>query len=135
MRAGDDIGDDFGFRRIRYRWLEHTYDGGCALAEPDGFAEHGWILLKPGRPETVGQHRRPGSIRAVVSRVEQPAEHRVQPHHLEIRSADDARADFARLAEPGHGEPDCGEVTKRAQCLDALLEIADLRHRERNVVG
>ena len=83
----------------------------------------------------VGQNRRPGSVRAIISRVEQPAEHRVQPHHLEIRSADDARTDFARLAEPGHGEPNGGEVTERAQCLDAFLQIVNLRHRERNVVG
>ena len=44
--------------------------------------------------------------------VEQPAEHRAQPHHLEVGAADDAGADDARLAEADHREVDGREVAE-----------------------
>ena len=45
-------------------------------------------------------------IGAVVSCVQQAAEDGAQPHHVEVRPADDAGLDHARLAEPDHGEVD-----------------------------
>ena len=85
------------------------------VAEPDGLAEHRRIALERRRPEAIGQHHRAGGARAVVAHVEQPAQHRVQSHHLEVRSADDARAHLARLAQADHGEADGGEIAERAQ--------------------
>ena len=120
MRAGHHVGDDLGLRRIRYRRFQHADDGGRARAEPDSFAENGRIAVEPGLPETIGQHGRAGGVRAIVSRVEQSAEYCVQPHHLEIRSADHAGAHLARLAQTDHGESDGREVAERGQTLDAL---------------
>ena len=134
MRAGHDVGDDFGFRRIRHRGLQHTHHRCRALAQPDRLAKHRRIALERRRPEPVGQHHRARRARAVVAHVEQAAQHRMQPHHLEIRSADDARADFARLAETHHGEADGREIAERAQGLDPRAQVLDFRHRERRVV-
>src|SRR5262249_61531458 len=106
-----------------------------AIAEPDGFADHGRIAVEYRRPETIGQHRRALGLRAVVSRVEQPSQHGPQTHHLEIRSADDARADLTRLAEADHCETDGREVAERAQRLDSLAQILDFRHGESDAVG
>ena len=44
--------------------------------------------------------------------VEQPPEHRAQPHHLEVRAADHAGAHHARLAEADHREVDRREVAE-----------------------
>ena len=135
MRAGHHVGDDLGLRRIRYRRFQHADDSGRARAEPDRFAENGRIAVEPGLPETVGQHGRAGGVGAIVPRVEQSAKHWVQPHHLEIRSADDAGTHLARLAKADHGEADGGEVAERAQRFDACAQILNFRHGERNVVG
>ncbi len=109
MRAGHDVGDDLGLGGIRHGWLEHAHDGRHSPTEagvqPDGLADEGWVTFER-RPETIGQHHRAGCIRAVVARVEQPADHWTQPHHVEIRASDDPRAELARLAEPDHSEPD-----------------------------
>ncbi len=48
MRAGDDVGDDFGFRRIGHRRLQHAHDGGRACAEANGLTEDGGIALERG---------------------------------------------------------------------------------------
>ena len=84
MRAGHDIGDDLGFRRIRQRRLEHAHDRSRARPEPDGFADHRGIAFKRRRPEAMSQDRRAGGVRPIVARSEQTAEHRMQPHDLEI---------------------------------------------------
>src|SRR5712664_388896 len=63
-------------------------------------------------------------VGAVVAHVEQAAEHGVQPHHLEIRSANDTPADLARIAEANHGEAEGGKVANRAQRLDASPQVA-----------
>ena len=76
-------------------------------------------LLKRRGPEAMRQHRRARRLRPVVGRVEQTAEHRAQAHDLEIRAADDAGANHARLAEADHRELDGGEVAERRQRLDA----------------
>ena len=115
MRTGDDVGDDLGFRRVWHRRLQHPDDRGRAGAESDGLAEHRRIAPEPRGPEAIGQHGRPGCVRAVVSLVEQPPHHRVQAHDLEIRSADHARPDDTWLAETDHREADGGEVAERAQ--------------------
>src|ERR1019366_3667190 len=61
-------------------------------------------------------------------------EHRLQSHYLEIRSADDAGTDFARLAETDHGEADGGEIAERTHGLDTGAQILDLRDGEIRVV-
>ena len=58
----------------------------------------------------------------------------MQPHHIEIRSADHPRPDLTRLAKTDHGEADGGEITERAQRLDTLAQVLDLWHGERRVV-
>ena len=52
----------------------------------------------------------------------------MQSHHLEVRSSDHPRADFARFAEADHREADGGKVAECADALDALAQILDLRH-------
>ena len=58
----------------------------------------------------------------------------MQTHHVEIRSADDTSADFARLAEADHGESDGGKVSKGGERFDTRAQILDFRHRERHVI-
>ena len=53
----------------------------------------------------------------------------MQSHHFEIRSADDAGLDFARLAQTDHGEADGGEVAELADGFDAARAV--LRFPER----
>src|ERR1019366_9737947 len=61
-------------------------------------------------------------------------EHRLQSHYLEIRSADDAGTDFARLAETDHGEADGGEIAEPTHRLDTRAQILDFRDGEIRVV-
>ncbi len=134
MRARHDVRDDLGLRRIRHRWLDDAHDRCGAIAESYRPADDGRIALPRGRPEAVCQHRRARGLRAIVGRTEQPAQHRPEPHHLEVRAADDTGAYDAGLAEADHRELDDGEVAERADGLHALLEIAELRHREVGVL-
>ncbi len=66
--------------------------------------------------------------------VEQAAENGPQPHHLEVRSADDASAHHARFAESDHGEAHGREVAKFADGFHACLQILDFRHGEGRVL-
>ena len=59
----------------------------------------------------------PGRLRPIVGRAEQAAQHRTQPHDFEVRPADDARANDARLAEADHRELDGGEVAEGASSV------------------
>ena len=47
-------------------------------------------------------------------RVDQSAQHRPQPHHIEVRAADHAGADDTRLAETDEREVDRREIAERA---------------------
>src|SRR6266481_7997891 len=105
VRAGDDVGDDFGVLGIGDGGFEDADDRGSAVAhgapaEADRFAENGRILAKSGRPETIGENDDAGSFGAVVLRSDETAEDRVQAHHFEVVAADDARLDYARLTRP-----------------------------------
>ena len=119
MRAGDDVGDELGLGRIRHGRLEDADNGRRAGAEANGLAEHLRIAVERGGPEAVRQHRRARRVLPIVARAEQAADHRAQPHHLEVRPADDAGANDARLAEADHGEVDGGEVAERGDRLYA----------------
>ena len=76
------------------------------------------------------QDGRPFRVRAIVLRAKEPPQGRAQPHHLEIRPADDAGADRARLAEAEHGELDGGEIAEGADRLDPGFQVAQLGDRE-----
>ena len=73
-------------------------------------------------------------LRPIVLGVQQAAEHRLQPHDVEVVAVDDPCADLARLAEADHREADRGERADALQRLHALLKILDLRHGERGVL-
>ena len=134
MRAGHDVGDDLGLRRIRHRRLEHADDGRRAVAEADGLADDRRIALErrvqnrwvsTAAPAASGRRRR----------AEQTAEHRPKAHHVEVRAADDAGADHARLAQADHREADGGEIAEGGQRLDAGAQVLDLGDREVGVLG
>src|ERR1700694_63752 len=89
------------------------HDVGGALpkaAEPDGLADHRGIAPEHCRPESIGQDHGASGLRTIVLRAKQPAEHWVQPHDLEIRSADDPRADLTWFAKADHGKADRGNI-------------------------
>ena len=86
MRAGDDVGDDFGFGGIRHAWLQHADDHGRASAEANIFADDGGIALHYVGPKAIGEDGGTGCVGAVVVRVEQAAEDRMQAHYIEIRA-------------------------------------------------
>ena len=100
VRAGHDVRDDLGLRGIRNGRLEHADDRRRAVAEPDRLADDGGVAVERRAPEAMRQHRRARSLGAIVSRVEQAAEHRSKPHHAEVRAADDAGADDAGSPRP-----------------------------------
>ena len=130
MRAGDDVGDDLGFRGIRDRRFQDADDRRRTIAEADSFADQSGIAAERCRPEAVGQHRYSGGVRPIVSRIDQPPAHRTETHHFEVRATDDAGLDDTGLAEPDHRERDGGEITERRQRLDASFEVAELWYRE-----
>ena len=134
VRAGHDVGDDFGLLRIRHGRLEDADDGGGAIAQRDGLADDRRIAAERGGPEAMGEHRRAVGLRPVVAGVEQPPQHGTEAHHLEVGAADDAGAHRARLAEAEHGELDGGEVAERGERLHARLQVAQLGHREVRVL-
>src|SRR5712692_6013721 len=83
MRAGDDVGDDFGILGIWDGGFEDADDGGRAIAhgpaaKPDGFAEDARIFPKSGRPETIGENDDPGSFGTVVLTADETTEDRVE---------------------------------------------------------
>ena len=53
VRAGNDIGDDFRFLRIRDAGFQYADDGGRDAAKTHGFADHRSISVKIVRPETI----------------------------------------------------------------------------------
>jgi hypothetical protein len=135
MRAGDDVGNDLGFRGIRHRRFEHADDGGGTRAEPDVLAQHVGIALERRRPVSIGQHGGARGSRAIVVRVEKAAEDRMQSHDAEIRSAHHAGAYLARLAQADHREPHGRELPDLAQRFDARAQILDFRHGKSSVLG
>src|ERR1700693_4139832 len=95
VRAGDDVGDDFGIVGIGYGRFEDADDGGRAIthgpaAEPDGFAKDGRIFPKSGRPESIGENDDAGSFGTVVLRSDETTEDRVETHDFEEGAAGDA---------------------------------------------
>ena len=125
MGAAGHVGDDFGLLGIRNTTFEHANDRGGAIApnaaKVNGSANDGRISVKRVRPETIGEHDDAGSLGAVIIGPDEAPEHGMQTHHLEIGAVDHAAIDFARLAEPDHGEGDGGEVTEFAEGLDPRL--------------
>src|ERR1700722_8942808 len=107
MRAGDDVGDDFGILRIWDARLEDANDYRGAITdttEANGFAYDRRILVKSGGPETVGENDDAGSLGTVVLRPNEAAKHGTKAHHVEICASDDAAANRTRLTEADHGE-------------------------------
>ena len=114
MRAGHHVRDDLGVGGIRHRRLEHADHGRAALAPS-------WMvlpttdgsLLSDVLPETIREHRDAGGVQAFIGRLDQPADHRPQAHHVEVMAVDDARLDDARLAQTDQREFDGGEFSER----------------------
>ncbi len=135
VRAGDNVGHDFGILGIRHGGFEDADDGGSPsahgpAAKSNGFAEHRRIFLKSRRPEMVGENDHAVSLGTVVLGSNETAEHRVEAHDVEIGAADDASLNFARLTEANHSEPEDGEIAKRAQAFNAGAQILDFGHGE-----
>jgi hypothetical protein len=59
----------------------------------------------------------------------------MQAHHVEERSVDDAALNRARFTQPNHGEAHRGKVAERTHALHTGLQVLDLRHGKRGVVG
>ena len=73
--------------------FEDANDCGRAIpdaTEANGFADDRRVLVKSGRPETVGENDDAGTFGTVVLRSDEAAEHRMKAHHVEICAADNA---------------------------------------------
>src|SRR6516164_1434031 len=135
VRAGNDVGNDLSVLRIWDTRLEHADDCRRPIAkatQANRFADDRRILLKGGRPEAIGENDDTGSVATVVLRPDEAAEHRMKPHHVEIRAADNAGLDFPRLTQPDHGEADHGEVAERGKSFDIGAQILNLRNGKRD---
>ena len=119
MRARDDVRDQLRFGGIRHRRLEHADDRRRAIAQLDLLAEHVLVAVQRLGPEAMRQHRHARRLRAIVGGIDQPAANRLQAHHREERSADDAGADDARFAEADQRELDRREVAELRDRLEA----------------
>ena len=107
VRAGHDIGDDFGLLRILDRGLKNADDGSGPIAEaaqPNCLADDRRVFLECPSPEPVSQHHSAGGLRPVVFWPDQTAKHGPQPHHIEIIATRHASLYFARLTKADHGE-------------------------------
>src|SRR6267378_8103073 len=88
VRAGDDVGYDFGILGIGDGGFEDADDGGGSIAhgapaEAKGFAHDARIFPKSGRPETIGENDDTGGFGTVVLRSDEPAKDRVEAHDFE----------------------------------------------------
>src|SRR5580704_15794032 len=134
MRAGDNVDDDFGIGRIGNRRFENADDRRGTSTEANGFADDTGIAIERILPKVIGENRGTGGIGSVVVRAEQTAERGMQTHHIEVGSPDYARADFARFAEPDHGEPDDREIAELADGLDVGFDVYNFGHRKVGVI-
>src|SRR4029450_10220862 len=86
------------------------------------------------RPEAIGEHRRPGGVWTVVLGAEEAARDRPQAHHLEEGPAGDAGTHDPRLTEADQREGNGRKIAKRAERLDAVAQVLELRNREVRVL-
>src|SRR5271154_6285266 len=133
MRAGDDVGDDFGFGGIGDGRFKNADNGGGARVQAEGVADYRGVALADGGPETVGEDGGTGGVGAVVAIVEQAPEDRAKAHDVEIRATNHAGTDFAWFAQTDHREADGGEIAKRVYGFNAGFEIANFGHGEGGV--
>src|SRR5262249_48980404 len=124
VRAGDDIGDDFGVLRIWDAGFEDADHGRRPIAKDttikaNGFADDRRIFRKSGRPETIGENDDSVSVGAVVLGPDESTEDRVKSHDIEVVAANDAGLNSTRLTQADHGETDGREIAKRAQGFDS----------------
>ena len=135
VRARHDVRDDLCLGRVGHRGLEDADDRRVAGTQTNDLADDGRIGVEHRRPEPVSQDRDRRRLGPVVAGIDQPPERRPEPHDVEERSVDHARRHDARLpAEPDQREVDGGEIAERGDRLHARLEVADLRHREGEVL-
>src|SRR5260370_19949244 len=88
VRAGDDVGHDFGILGIGDGGFEDADDGGRpvahgAPAEADSFAEDARILPKSGCPETIGENRDADSFVTVILMSDETSDDSVHDHNFE----------------------------------------------------
>src|SRR5258708_16316431 len=128
MRAGDNVGDDFGILGIWDRGFENADDGGRPIAhgpaaEPDGFAEDGRIFLESGRPETIREDDHARRFGTVVLRSDETAKDRVEAHDFELGAANDASSTFARLTHAAPGETAGPDTANPPQAFNTHTQI------------
>src|SRR5260370_17945460 len=95
VRAGDDVGDDFGILGIGDGRFEDPDDGSGAVTqgapgEAHSSAENGRVFSKSGCPKTIRENDNAGSFGTVVLRSDETAEDRVKAHNFEVVPANPA---------------------------------------------
>ena len=136
MRAGDHIGHNVGIRRIGHTGLQDANHGSGAVADAaqaDCFANHVGILFEDGRPEAIGENDNARSVGPIVLGADEAAENGMEAHHVEVGSAHHATLNFARLAEPDHGEADDREIAELLDGVDAGFNVLDFWNGEGGV--
>src|SRR5580704_14857298 len=137
MRAGDDVGNNFGILRIWDARLEDANDCRRSITDatqPYRLSQDRRILVKSGCPETVGEKHDAGSLGTVVLRPNEATEHGMKAHHLEIVASDDAALNGTRLTEADHGEVHGGEVAKGAHGFHGGTQVLYFGYGKRRVL-
>src|ERR1700733_9717224 len=83
MRAGDNVGDDFGVLRVWDAGFEDANDFRRTFtnaAEANGLADDRRILAKRGGPETIGEDDDSGGVGAIVLRPDETSEAGMRAH-------------------------------------------------------
>src|SRR3954453_2014002 len=107
--AGYNIGYDFGIFRIGHTGLEypdHRRGPIAKAAQTNRFSQDGWIFLKGGRPESIGQNDHASSVGTIILRSDQTAKHGMKSHHIEVRASYYSGLHLTWLAQSDHGETD-----------------------------
>lgn len=80
------------------------------------------------RPKAIRQNTSSRGAWSIIAIVKKTAEHRIEPHDMEVRPIHNARLHDARFAKPDHREPNGRELANLAQRCYSRPEILNLRH-------
>jgi len=139
MRAGDDVGDEFGFDGIWDGRLKDA-DDGCGAraleaAKANDFADDGRIGVKRARPEFVSEDSHALRLGAIVGGTDEAAEDRLETDDVEVGAVDDSGGECPCFAEASYGEVESRKSADGLNGFEIGADVFDFRNGEGDVGG